>query len=121
MQFQRNCATDLFSVCVKYYPESVSNYRARRLAVALALIYVWFFFFLLAFWVWRDVTGALSTLTVPPYGSGIIHLLLSLSVVLTYVIGNMIVPRHTTVGIREGSLPSLVRTILMRLVINAIS
>lgn len=97
---------------VDYYPESVENYRSRRLAVALALVYMWLFCLLLAFWVFRDLTGTFSNLTILPYGSGTIHLLLSLSVVLTYAVGIMIVPRHNTVGVREGSLPSLVSSAL---------
>jgi len=102
------------AVSVEYYPEDVNSYRARRLAVALALIYVWAFVALIIFWIVRQVTGRYGSLTVPPYGSGIIHLLLCIAVVLAYVIGIMIVPRHTTVGLREGSLPSLVRRLLLK-------
>lgn len=95
---------------VEYYPESASSYRSRRLAIGIALTFLWLFLGLIAFWVWRDVTGSYPRLTVPPYGSGSIHLILCLGVVLTYVIGNAIVPHHATAGLREGALPSLVRT-----------
>ena len=97
---------------VEYYPENVRSYRSRRLAVAVALIYVWLFFALMIFWVWRNDTGSYQRLRVPPYGSGTIHWLLCLLVVLTYVLGVMIVPRIVTVGMREGSLPSLVSFII---------
>ena len=93
---------------VEFYPESVRSYRSRRLMIALALIYVWLFLCLIAFWIYRDATGTYQNLEVPPYGSGSIHLFFCLSVVLAYVLGSTVVPRHTTVGLREGALPSLV-------------
>lgn len=104
---------DDVQVRVEYFPEDVASYRSRRLAISLALLYVWSFAALLFFWIYRDWTGNYSNITVPPYGSGTIHLLLSVSVVLTYVVGITIVPRHTTVGMREGALPSLVRMCMM--------
>lgn len=94
---------------VVFFPENIQGYRARRLAIGIALLYVWMFFGLLLFWIIRDATGLFPRLTVPPYGSGIIHLLLSLSVVLTYAAGTLIVPPFKTVGMREGAIPSLVR------------
>ena len=102
--FQPYC----FAVSVEYFPESLRTYKGRRLTVAIALIYLWLFVGLLIFWVFRIVTGQYSRLTVPPFGSGIIHLLLCFSVVLAYVLGSTCVPRHATVGMRGGSLPSLV-------------
>lgn len=93
---------------VEYYRENMKSYRARRLAVAMSLLYVWLFIALIIFFVVRTATDIFPRLTVPPYGSGAIHLILCLFVVLSYAIGNSCVPRHTTVGMREGSLPSLV-------------
>lgn len=100
--------TVAFAVRVQFFPESLRTYRGRRLTVAIALMYVWLFIGLLIFWVFRIVTGQYPRLTVPPFGSGIIHLLLCLGVVLVYVLGTTCVPRHATVGMRGGSLPSLV-------------
>ena len=94
---------------VEYYPESVRSYVARRRGISLALIYVWLFVALILFWVWRDTTGAYPNLTVPPFGSVVIHFACCLSVVIAYVIGTAVVPRHTTLGLRPGALPSLVR------------
>ena len=100
---------DARTVRVEYYRENQRGYRARRLAVAAALTYAWLFLMLIIFWIYRNVTGLYERLTVPPYGSGSIHLLLCLGVVVIYALGNTCVPRHMTVGLREGSLPSVVR------------
>lgn len=93
---------------MEFYPESVSSYRSRRLTIAIALLYVWLLFSVILFWIWRLSTGAYPNLDVPPYGSGTIHLGFCLSVVVAYVVGTTVVPRFNTVGMREGSLPSLV-------------
>ena len=95
---------------VEYFPESVRGYSSRRLAVGIALIFVWLFVGLIAAWIWRSITGRYANLTVPPYGSGTIHLMLCLCVVLVYVVGTVVIPRRAIVGLREGALPSLVCT-----------
>lgn len=88
------------------------GYRSRRLAIASSLVYVWLFFGLILFWIWRKVTGRYPNLLVPPYGSGTIHLVLCMYVVLAYVVGITVVPRHRTVGMRAGALPSLVSLVV---------
>ena len=102
------------SFSVEYVRENKKSYNARRLAVAISLVYVWLFLALLAWWTWLNLTTTLNQelAVVPPYGSGSIHLVLSMLVITTYVLGYIFVPRKTTVGMREGSLPSLLPLVL---------
>lgn len=92
-----------------FHPETIQGYRARRLGITFAIAYIVAFVGLLVFWIVRSATGIFPRLEVPPYGSGVLHLLLSLSVVLTYAWGTLAVPSLKTVGMRDGALPSLVR------------
>ena len=102
-------ALSLPAVSVEYFPENTQVYRARRLVLIVALSFILLFVGLFIFWVWRNATGSYPRLTVPPIGSGMIHLFLCLCVVLVYLIGTLAAPRPVTVGMRGGSLPSLVR------------
>ena len=102
------------SLEIVYVRENKKSYRARRLAVAISLIYVWLFVALIAWWGWLNEATTLNSdlAVVPPIGSGSIHLILCLAVITTYVLGYIFVPRNTTVGLRSGSLPSLLPLIL---------